>query len=774
MSRNLTRSPSAQFSGRTSRRAANRPASRRRRRHGPWAPDRLEDRILLASLVVTTQPPAYVIVGAGFGLTITAENPSGSVDTSFDGPVTVALSGNPGGATLAGTLTVTAQSGVATFSGLTLNQPGTGYALDASSPGLTGATTDAFDAQTTLLVNGNFSAGNTGFTSQYVYSTDLGPEGNYVVGSDPQTYNSGGASFGDHTTGTGLMLIANGAPTANTYVWQENVNVATGTSYVFSGWAASWGELNGDLTDPSPAQLEFFVNGVQVGSEFTLNAHDGDWTQFSASWTSGTSSVATVTIVDENLTLTGNDFCLDDLGFGTVGPAYPLLAVTTQPPSSVVAGSDFGLTVTAYSGPGDVDSSFDGTVDVGLLNNPGGGTLGGTLTATAKNGVATFSDLTLTAAADGYTLTVSANGVASGTTDAFDVTAAAVTQLVITDQPPSDVLAGGAFGLTVAAEDQYNNVNTSFDGTVAVALSSNPGGATLGGTLSATARSGTATFFNLVIDQAGAGYTLEVSTSGLNPVTTDSFNVQTTVNSSVSVSWGTSDSDTLQTASDGLRLLPAGRNNDMPWLGIDKMSITLAQATSLSSGDVTVSSAIGVDYGPVTVSGSGTSYTLTLAQPINQADRVTISIGNATIATFTRRLDVLPGDFNDDGVVNSQDLVGVRNEWLRSDGAVPTIFGDINGDGQVNGTDYNDVRQEIGTSLPAVSDASVSGVAVAGGLPAVVRIGTSGPASGGAQVVRQPAGQSSPRAEIRLAARGSGWSLGSYSKPKAIKLGSTE
>ena len=87
-------------------------------------------------------------------------------------------------------------------------------------------------------------------------------------------------------------------------------------------------------------------------------------------------------------------------------------------------------------------------------------------------------------------------------------------------------------------------------------------------------------------------------------------------------------------------------------------AITLAQATTLAAGDVTVSSAIGANYGPVTVSGSGTSYTITLAQPINKADRVTITIGNATIATFTRRLDVLPGDFNDDGVVNAQDLVG--------------------------------------------------------------------------------------------------------------------
>ena len=39
-----------------------------------------------------------------------------------------------------------------------------------------------------------------------------------------------------------------------------------------------------------------------------------------------------------------------------------------------------------------------------LGNSPAGATLGGTLTATATDGVATFSGLTLTAAASGYTL----------------------------------------------------------------------------------------------------------------------------------------------------------------------------------------------------------------------------------------------------------------------------------------------------------------------------------------------------------------------------------
>ena len=92
------------------------------------------------------------------------------------------------------------------------------------------------------------------------------------------------------------------------------------------------------------------------------------------------------------------------------------------------------------------------------------------------------------------------------------------------------------------------------------------------------------------------------------------------------VGWGTQVSPPLVTQIDGLRLLPAGRNTDMPWLGIDEVQITFSEAEPLAAGDVTVSSAHGVNYGPVTVSGSRTSYTITLAQPINQPDRVTITI----------------------------------------------------------------------------------------------------------------------------------------------------
>jgi hypothetical protein len=206
--------------------------------------------------------------------------------------------------------------------------------------------------------------------------------------------------------------------------------------------------------------------------------------------------------------------------------------VTQQPPASVTAGSPFGLTVQAEDRSGNLDSSFNGTVTVGLANNPGGATLGGTLTVTASNGMAAFSGLTLTKAASGYTLQVSASGVDSATTSALTVTPATATQLVITQQPPATVKVSSPFALQASIEDAYGNVVTAASGTVSVAFASNPTGATLGGTLSVTASQGVASFTKLTINKTGSGYTLRVSSSGLTSATSNPINVTKSGNAS--------------------------------------------------------------------------------------------------------------------------------------------------------------------------------------------------------------------------------------------------
>ena len=58
--------------------------------------------------------------------------------------VSVVIATNPGGGTLSGTTTVAASGGVATFDDLSIDEPGSGYALVAWAPGLVSAMTGSF------------------------------------------------------------------------------------------------------------------------------------------------------------------------------------------------------------------------------------------------------------------------------------------------------------------------------------------------------------------------------------------------------------------------------------------------------------------------------------------------------------------------------------------------------------------------------------------------------------------------------------------------------
>ena len=58
--------------------------------------------------------------------------------------------------------------------------------------------------------------------------------------------------------------------------------------------------------------------------------------------------------------------------------------------------------------------------------------------------------------------------------------------MVLSAPPPSSVAEGSPFSVTVLVEDSSGNVVTNFSGKVTVSLSANPGGSTLGGTLSST------------------------------------------------------------------------------------------------------------------------------------------------------------------------------------------------------------------------------------------------------------------------------------------------
>jgi hypothetical protein len=142
----------------------------------------------------------------------------------------------------------------------------------------------------------------------------------------------------------------------------------------------------------------------------------------------------------------------------------PWLAIASGPPSVVPAGEPFDLAVEVENPDGTLDANFVGSVSIRLGGGPDGVALGGTLTAPAVGGYATFAGLTLTRAGAGYTiLAASPDGPASARTAPFEVAAAAPARIVVVR---TETARHKAVALTVAVVDAYGNVVTSYDGGV--------------------------------------------------------------------------------------------------------------------------------------------------------------------------------------------------------------------------------------------------------------------------------------------------------------------
>ena len=163
-------------------------------------------------------------------------------------------------------------------------------------------------ASANLITNHDFEAGNTGFTSDYSFSSSLYGERRYDISSNPINNHAGAASYGDHTSGTGLMMAVNGSPLAGDVIWGQTISVAAGITYDFAAYISSWSTRN-------PALLDFAVNGINIGN-FSAPGATGIWELAFATWSSGSSTSALIEIRNLNTEPNGNDFALDDLYVG--------------------------------------------------------------------------------------------------------------------------------------------------------------------------------------------------------------------------------------------------------------------------------------------------------------------------------------------------------------------------------------------------------------------------------------------------------------------------
>src|SRR5205807_654365 len=151
----------------------------------------------------------------------------------------------------------------------------------------------------------------------------------------------------------------------------------------------------------------------------------------------------------------------------------------------------------------------------------GGGTLGGTLTATTNgSGVASFTNLAISGAAGDRTLSFSATGLTAATSGTITITAGTATQLTVTTQPSATAQSGVAFAQQPVVQLRDASGNAVSQAHVPALPAALPSCGTLGGTLTATTNgSGVATFTDLAISGTAGDRTLSFTATGLTSAT---------------------------------------------------------------------------------------------------------------------------------------------------------------------------------------------------------------------------------------------------------------
>lgn len=208
---------------------------------------------------------------------------------------------------------------------------------DGTHPGVQdtpapGCNSSATVTSSERIVNGDFEAGNAGFSSQYAYPMmSIGP-GQFGLFTDLNVALPSAVPYRDHTIGTGLMFAADGATTSDVVLWEQTLAIEPHSCYRFVAWVGSFGYA------APPPRPDFTFNGTSVGiasPPVYAGSGIGLWTPFTAHWYSGDEVSLTIQIVGRELSVASNDTALDDISLVTVATA-PVPAQVPLPDRALV------------------------------------------------------------------------------------------------------------------------------------------------------------------------------------------------------------------------------------------------------------------------------------------------------------------------------------------------------------------------------------------------------------------------------------------------------
>lgn len=242
------------------------------------------------------QQPTAAVAGAAISPAVRVallDQYGNIVTTDNTDAVTLAFGSNPSGAALSGGGPVTVVQGVATFTGLSVNNAGTGYTLAASSGTLAGATSAAFNVSAT-------TGGTTGGSVVEDFQAGLGNYW-YTGNSYPYAHTStaaahdGTAGFDDVGDGDWYFRTDAAAqvnPGDTVSVWVKFAGAADGRAYF--GFGTGTGGTLSVVLAPNTGQLLIqnnagfgFTDLAAVPQSFAAN----QWYRVEVDW--GTSGAVT-------------------------------------------------------------------------------------------------------------------------------------------------------------------------------------------------------------------------------------------------------------------------------------------------------------------------------------------------------------------------------------------------------------------------------------------------------------------------------------------------
>jgi hypothetical protein len=503
-----------------------------------------------ASLAFDAQPAATTTAGATFpDIRVAAYDAYGNLATSTSFDVTLSVPG----ATLFGTTTRPLAAGTATFWGLSVRQPGTGYRLTAAGgppPSVESTTFDVWPAPATRLVfavqPATTVAGDLLTPAVEVRVEDafgnVVPQAREVtiapaagLRGTPTVMTVGGvATFGDLSVTlagpTTLTATAPGiGPTTSS---QFAVVPAAPVSLVFAAQPPTSAVAGAAMPTVSVAAEDAFGTRCTNRGDLVGLTLDGAglFGTTSSGLVSGVASFSGLSVQKA-----GTGYQLSALGVGlgpvkssafAVSPAAAHhLAFTAHPATSVAGAILPAVAVSALDAYGNV-AAASGYVFLGFsAASSGFPTLFGTTTRPLVGGTALFDDLSIRKAGAGYRFAAS-GPVPNAASDTFDVVVGDATKLAFV-VPPTSIRSDQAMSppVQVAITDEWLNVAVTTERDVTLALEPNADGAVLAGTTTVATSGRVATFAGLTVHEPATGYRIRAAAPGLADAVSGTFNV---------------------------------------------------------------------------------------------------------------------------------------------------------------------------------------------------------------------------------------------------------